>query len=70
MKLLTIIGSRQQFVKAATVSRAVARCDDISESIVHTGQHYDASMSDIFLRRCIFRNFSIISGLAEAVTER
>ena len=48
MKLLTIIGARPQFIKAATVSRAVAARDDINEVIVHTGQHYDANMSDIF----------------------
>lgn len=48
MKLLTIIGARPQFIKAATVSRQVALCDDVSEVIVHTGQHYDANMSDIF----------------------
>lgn len=48
MKLVTIIGARPQFIKAATVSRAIATRDDISEVIVHTGQHYDANMSDIF----------------------
>jgi UDP-GlcNAc3NAcA epimerase len=48
MKLLTIIGARPQFIKAATVSRAVSGRDYISEVIVHTGQHYDANMSDIF----------------------
>lgn len=48
MKLVTIIGARPQFIKAATVSRAVATRNDIREVIVHTGQHYDANMSDIF----------------------
>jgi len=48
MKLLTIIGARPQFIKAATVSRVVGQRDDISEILVHTGQHYDANMSDIF----------------------
>lgn len=48
MKLLTVIGARPQFIKAATVSRAVAGRDDITEVIVHTGQHYDANMSDVF----------------------
>lgn len=47
-KLLTVIGARPQFIKAATVSRAVARRDDLCEVIVHTGQHFDANMSDIF----------------------
>jgi len=48
MKLLTVIGARPQFIKAATVSRAIAARQDITEMIVHTGQHYDANMSDIF----------------------
>jgi len=48
MKLVTIIGARPQFIKAATVSRAVAARNDIREVIVHTGQHYDANMSDVF----------------------
>lgn len=48
MKLLTVIGARPQFIKAATVSRVVAGRDDVREVIVHTGQHYDANMSDVF----------------------
>lgn len=48
MKILTVIGARPQFIKAATVSRVCAVRDDISEILVHTGQHYDANMSDVF----------------------
>ena len=48
MKLVTIIGARPQFIKAATVSRVVAGSADIREIIVHTGQHYDANMSEVF----------------------
>lgn len=48
MKLLTVIGARPQFIKAATVSRVVADRNDVREVIVHTGQHYDADMSDVF----------------------
>jgi UDP-GlcNAc3NAcA epimerase len=48
MKLLTVIGARPQFIKAAAVSRVIAECDDLTEVIVHTGQHYDANMSDVF----------------------
>lgn len=48
MKLITIIGARPQFIKAAAVSREVAKHDNVTEVIVHTGQHFDANMSEIF----------------------
>ena len=48
MKLLTIIGARPQFIKAGTLSRYILQQDNIEEILVHTGQHYDDKMSDIF----------------------
>jgi len=54
MKIVTIIGARPQFIKASAVSRAISDYNEkypletIQEVIVHTGQHYDANMSQIF----------------------
>lgn len=49
MKIFTVIGARPQFIKAAVVSRAFKEHrQDVCEVLVHTGQHYDANMSDVF----------------------
>ena len=50
--LLTILGARPQFIKAAALTRAIANKVDLgwSQSIIHTGQHYDAKLSDIFFK--------------------
>ena len=49
MHVLTVLGARPQFIKAAVVSRAFQHHrPDVTETIVHTGQHYDANMSDVF----------------------
>ena len=50
MKILTVIGARPQFIKAAVVSRALNLHEEFHEIIIHTGQHFDDNMSEIFFR--------------------
>jgi UDP-GlcNAc3NAcA epimerase len=57
MKIITIIGARPQFIKAATVSRAISNRSagpeqpSLDEIILHTGQHYDDNMSGVFFEQ-------------------
>src|SRR5579875_2240380 len=50
MKIVTVVGARPQFIKAAAISRAFRHHPEIDEVLVHTGQHYDDNMSDVFFR--------------------
>jgi UDP-GlcNAc3NAcA epimerase len=53
LEIMTIVGARPQFIKAAVFSRRVHKAPysgKIHETLVHTGQHYDSNMSDIFFR--------------------
>ncbi|MGK5090841.1 UDP-N-acetylglucosamine 2-epimerase (non-hydrolyzing) [Deltaproteobacteria bacterium TL4] len=61
MKIITVVGARPQFIKAAAVSREINLWNQnvsedkiIAEDIIHTGQHYDAGMSEVFFQEmCI-----------------
>ena len=61
IRILTIIGARPQFIKAAAISREIQQVNRasgllpiIEERILHTGQHYDANMSEIFFEELGF----------------
>lgn len=47
-KIVTVVGARPQFIKASVVSHAISQTPGLSEVVVHTGQHFDANMSDVF----------------------
>ena len=51
IKLLNIIGARPQIIKSAAMSRIIKDrfCDRIKDVILHTGQHYDMNMSQVFI---------------------
>lgn len=51
MKIVTVVGARPQFIKASAVSRELRNHAGFRECLVHTGQHYDAAMSDVFFEQ-------------------
>jgi len=51
MKIITVIGARPQFIKAAALSRELSKHKGIEEIIIHTGQHFDENMSDVFFEQ-------------------
>ena len=48
MKIVTILGARPQFIKAAMISKVISTHSNINETTIHTGQHFDTNMSQIF----------------------
>src|SRR6478672_2934852 len=71
MKILSVVGARPQFIKAAPVGRALQEAG-ISEVLLHTGQHYDPGMSDVFFEELGIRppdyNLGVGSGSHAAQT--
>ncbi|HUW81530.1 MAG TPA: UDP-N-acetylglucosamine 2-epimerase (non-hydrolyzing) [Phycisphaerae bacterium] len=51
MKIINIVGARPNFMKIAPIVAAYSRCEHIEPLLVHTGQHYDERMSDLFFRQ-------------------
>ena len=80
MKIVTVVGARPQFIKAAVVTRAIAthnncaKGDSFEEVIVHTGQHFDHNMSEVFFEELKLPspdyNLGIITDAHGAMTGR
>lgn len=67
-KIITVVGARPQFVKAAALNRAMARRaeDEIDHFLLHTGQHYDDNMSKVFFRELELPDADMNLGIAGA----
>jgi UDP-GlcNAc3NAcA epimerase len=74
VKILSVVGTRPQFIKAAAVSRVLRARRGVTETLVHTGQHYDNNMSAVFFGQLEIprpdRNLGIGSGTHGAQTAR
>ena len=66
-RILTVVGARPQFVKAAVVSAAISADPSLEEILVHTGQHYDSRMSDIFFEELGISPPSISLGIGSGL---
>lgn len=49
-KIITVLGARPQFIKASVVSEEIKKNKELEENIIHTGQHFDKNMSDVFFK--------------------
>lgn len=60
MKIVTVVGARPQFIKAAPLSNLIKATSGITEILVHTGQHFSSNMSNIFLKELdLFPDYSL-----------
>lgn len=73
-KIVTVLGARPQFIKASVVSQALSATGRLREVLVHTGQHFDANMSEVFFRELAMSapayNLDIHGGTHGAMTGR
>ena len=73
-RLVTVVGARPQFIKAAVLSRLLADIDEIDEFVIHTGQHYDDAMSQVFFDELGMRpphvNLGVGAGMQGSQTGR
>lgn len=67
IKILTVIGARPQIIKAEALSREIANSfsDEIEEKILHTGQHYDSNMPDVFFKELRAQGYQYGDGRSE-----
>lgn len=68
-KILTVVGARPQFIKAAVIRKLIGQSpygDSFSETLVHTGQHYDKGMSDVFFQELGIKAPEVNLGIANA----
>lgn len=63
---MTIVGARPQFIKAAVVNRVIRCARGLTEVLVHTGQHYDKNMSDVFFEELDIPRANIHLGIGSA----
>ncbi len=68
MKIVSVVGARPQFVKLAPIHRAAVAAG-VEHVIVHTGQHYDPMLSDVFFEDLGIAPRTCISAWAAAATE-
>lgn len=72
MRILTVVGARPQFIKAAVVSHEIDERDGVEELLIHTGQHFDHNMSETFFEELAIphpeRNLGISGGTHAEMT--
>jgi UDP-GlcNAc3NAcA epimerase len=68
LKIVTVVGARPQIIKAAALSRTIRNLfsNEIEEIIIHTGQHYDANMSQVFFEELGIPNPNINLNIGSA----